>query len=139
ARPEKWIERLVRNLRRRPALTVGLVTSMLLAAALIGGGLWVRNERAAKRRAHVQLQQLDEERRDRAFAARLEEIHLSRAAVVAGRYHTRPNKIRADRDYEAAFREGGFGEVHDDPEAVASRVRESSLRSTLIAALDDWA
>src|SRR5207253_146705 len=39
----------------------------------------------------------------------------------------------------AAFREGGFGEVHDDPEAVASRVRESSLRSTLIAALDDWA
>jgi serine/threonine-protein kinase len=139
ARPEWWIERFVRRLRRRPALAVGVTGCVLLAAALLLAGHWLLNERVAKRRAQQQLDQLDQEQSDRAFAARLDHIHLGRVGVVAGRYHTRPNKIRADRAYEAAFRDGGLGEVHDDPEAVAARVRASRLRPALIAALDDWA
>src|SRR5262249_23051455 len=44
ARPEGRLERLARGMRRRPALAVGLTAGVLLAAALVGGGLWVRGE-----------------------------------------------------------------------------------------------
>ena len=71
--------------------------------------------------------------------ARLDAIHLNRAAVVDGRSDMRSNEHRADREYEAAFREAGFGEVRGDPEAVAARMRGSNIRDALVAALDDWA
>ncbi len=138
ARPEGWRERLVRWLRRRPALVVAVMGILLLAVTLSGGGLWVRSERAAKGRAQEQLDRLDQESREQAFATRLDAIHLNRAAVVGGRYYRKPNKTRADREYEAAFREAGFGEVHDDPEVVGARVRASKIRASLVAALDDW-
>jgi serine/threonine-protein kinase len=41
--------------------------------------------------------------------------------------------------YAAAFRETGLGEVGDDVEAVAQRVRNSAIRERLLAALDHWA
>jgi serine/threonine-protein kinase len=85
------------------------------------------------------LDHLDQARRDQAFAARLDSIHLDRAAVVDGRFDFRANHTRADREYEAAFREAGFGEVHDDPDVVAARVAASNIREALLGALDDWA
>jgi serine/threonine-protein kinase len=69
------------------------------------------------------------------FAARLDAIRLNRATLVKGRF----NNAQADRDYEVAFREAGLGEVHDDPEAVAARVKAPAVRGALVAALDDWA
>jgi tetratricopeptide (TPR) repeat protein len=69
------------------------------------------------------------------LVARLDAIRLERATWVEGHF----NYGQADRDYEAAFREGGLGEVHDDPEEVAARVQASAVREALVAALDDWA
>ena len=45
---------------------------------------------------------------------------------------------RGSTRYEAAFREAGLGQVGDDPEAVAGRVRASDIRGALVAALDHW-
>jgi len=139
ARPEGRLERLMRTVRRCSTLVATLTGSLLLAAALAGSGLWLHWERSAKERAQEQLDRLDQERREQEFAARLDAIHMSRAAVVNGRYYRGPNKARADRQYESAFREAGIGEVHDDPAMAAARVQVSNIRAPLVAALDDWA
>jgi serine/threonine-protein kinase len=153
ARPEGRLERFARGVRRRPTLAVGLTTGVLLAIALVGGGLWLRGERAANDRANAEMQRLDQARREneaalerldlarreRQLAERLDAIHLNRAAAVNGRFDVRSIAQRADRDYEAAFREAGFGRVGDDPAAVAARIESSTIRDELVAALDDWA
>src|SRR5262249_2864123 len=139
ARPEGRLERFVRGVRRRPTLVVGLTASVLLATALVGGGLWVRGERAANERAQEQLQRHDQARREKEVVARLDAIHLNRAAAVKGRFDVRSNAERADREYEAAFREAGFGQVGDDPTAVAARIESSAIRDELVAGLGDWA
>ncbi len=139
ARPEGRLERLARGVRRRPALVVGLTASVVLAVAVVGGGLWLRGERAASDQARARLARLDQERRDWEFVARLDAIHLNRAAVVDGRFHMQPNKTRADREYESVFREAGLVDVHDEPEVVAERLKTSPIRTELVAALDAWA
>jgi serine/threonine-protein kinase len=139
ARPEGWLERWARWLRRRPALLVGLTGGLLLAAALVGGGLSLRAERAAADRAKALLDQLDRDSRDQKFVARLDSIHLNRSTGVDGRHDRRLARRRADQDYATAFREGGFGEVHDDPGSVAARVTASNVHESLVGALDDWA
>jgi serine/threonine-protein kinase len=78
---------------------------------------------------------LDQAGRNLRLVARLDAIRLDRATLVEGR----SNNAKADRDYEAAFREAGLGDVSDDPEAVADRVAASDVRQPLVAALDDWA
>jgi eukaryotic-like serine/threonine-protein kinase len=152
ARPEGRVERLARGARRRPTLVVGLAAGVLLATALAGGGLWVSTERAANERAKEQmagldqarrdqedvLQRLDQARRQRRLAERLDAIYLNRVASV-GHFDARHNRIRADQEYAAAFREAGFGQVGDDPAAFAARVESSTVRDELTAALDDWA
>src|SRR5262249_61196499 len=65
--------------------------------------------------------------------------HRTRAAAVKGRFDVRHNAERADREYEAAFREAGIGRVGDDPASVAARIGSSTTRDELVAALDDWA
>jgi serine/threonine-protein kinase len=50
ARPERWLERLARRVRRRPALSAALVGGTLLALALASAGLWLISERAASQR-----------------------------------------------------------------------------------------
>jgi serine/threonine-protein kinase len=153
ARPEGRLERLARGVRRRPTLAVGLTAGVLLATALAGGGLWVRGERAANERAKEQMQRLDQARRDqeatlerldrarreRQLAERLDAIHLNREAVVKGRLDVRQSAVRADRDYEAALGDAGFGRVGDSPAAIAARIESSTIRDELVAALDDWA
>ncbi len=116
------------------ALAVGTV----LGAALVGGNLWLRSEHDASIR-----RERDRARREQALAARLDAIHLDRAILVEGRFNVaaerRFNNARADRNYESAFREAGFGAIGDNPAGVAARVTTSSERESLVAALDDWA
>src|SRR5439155_26324389 len=57
ARPEGRLERLARGVRRRPTLVASLAGSLLLAAAVVGGGLWLRWEQTAAERAKEQLHQ----------------------------------------------------------------------------------
>jgi tetratricopeptide (TPR) repeat protein len=70
-----------------------------------------------------------------ALVNRLDAIRQRRAAWVEGHF----DHWTAVRDYAAAFREAGLGEVGDDEEAVAARVRASGVAGPLVAALDDWA
>src|SRR5262245_36310252 len=51
ARPERWLGRLVRRVRRRPIFSAAVAAGMLAAVALAGGGLWLISERAATERA----------------------------------------------------------------------------------------
>ncbi len=66
------------------------------------------------------------------LAARLEDIRLALARRVQQSRSERPD------EYEAAFREAGLGQIGDDPEAVAGRVRASNIPDALVAALDHW-
>jgi serine/threonine protein kinase/tetratricopeptide (TPR) repeat protein len=136
ARPVGRVERSLRWVRRRPLQAAVLAGSMLLAIALVGGGLWLRWQEAANRRALEEVK----------LVSRLNAIRLNRATVVAigeGRSNTAAemhfNNARADRDYEEAFREARSGEGQDNREGVATLVAASAARAALVAGLDDWA
>ncbi len=70
-----------------------------------------------------------------ALVERLGDIRLRRAALVEGRL----DFTRADPEYEEAFGAAGLGAVGSDPAAAAAWVRGASVRTALVAALDDWA
>jgi serine/threonine-protein kinase len=72
---------------------------------------------------------------DLALVVRLDDIRQKRATVGGGYFDAQA----ADQGYAAAFRDAGLGPEEQEPEAVASRVRDSDIRDQLVAALDDWA
>jgi serine/threonine-protein kinase len=76
---------------------------------------------------------------DLRLVSRLSATLLERAVVVNGRFDVRYNKARAERGYEAAFRDAGLLVVGEKPAAAASRIAASNVREPLLAALDDWA
>jgi serine/threonine-protein kinase len=80
-------------------------------------------------------QRLAQARCDLALVMRLDAIRLSRATGGELIFY----KGQADRDYQAAFGEAGLGGEGLPSVSVAERVKTSSVRSALIAALDDWA
>jgi serine/threonine-protein kinase len=161
ARPVSVLERGIKLVRRHTAATAALLTSALLLAFVLAAATWfVISNRAADEdlREAVHLQQqsqwaaadrvidraalrvravgssdlrrrLDQARRDSNLVARLDVI---RSAGETIKYQ------RADSDYGEAFRTAQFGGPRDPPEAVATRVRDSNVRSALIDALDDW-
>jgi eukaryotic-like serine/threonine-protein kinase len=47
-------------------------------------------------------------------------------------------KTQANEQYTNTFQEEGLATVHDQPAAVAMRVRTSAVRGALVAAIDDW-
>src|SRR3954469_20739436 len=172
ARPERWLGRLARRVRRRPVFSAAVAAGTLAMVGLVGGGLWLISERAADAR------KLENERTatERAAAADLREMvldlnqsswpearaALERAKVRLGdrgsvalrrrleqgardldladrldRARTTVLQPIPDRDmYEAEFRGAGLGQVGDDPEAVAARIRASNITRALVAALD---
>ncbi|VTT98861.1 serine threonine protein kinase : Tetratricopeptide repeat protein,protein kinase family protein OS=Singulisphaera acidiphila (strain ATCC BAA-1392 / DSM 18658 / VKM B-2454 / MOB10) GN=Sinac_4434 PE=3 SV=1: Pkinase: TPR_1 [Gemmataceae bacterium] len=77
---------------------------------------------------------LNQLQRDRELADRLERIYLGWVVTVEGEVDFK----QADKDYDEAFRTFGIGQNGDDPESVATRVRESNVRVPLLAALDRW-
>jgi serine/threonine-protein kinase len=78
---------------------------------------------------------LDRARHGLDLGVRLDDIRLRRVSSV----EVDSNNAQADRDYAGAFRGAGLGKVHDDPDAVAARVKASPVHGALVAALDDWA
>jgi eukaryotic-like serine/threonine-protein kinase len=180
ARPEGFVARLARRVRRRPALSAAVTISSLLLFVLFGGGLWVLSERSADRRAkdaadaateqaaerdvEEMIQWLNESSWPQARAAlerakgrvgdrgsaklkqqidqgqRDIELGLQLDAIVLSAYDLRgaiADTLQTDK-FVAAFRDFGFGEVHDDPKVVAARIRESHIRTALVVALDQW-
>jgi serine/threonine-protein kinase len=79
-------------------------------------------------------QRMEKAEKELALINRLDSIRQRLTTVIEGKSDTRA----AERDYAAAFREAGLGEVGDDPELVAERIRASDISVPLVAALDDW-
>jgi serine/threonine-protein kinase len=69
----------------------------------------------------------------------LDSITLSRVSIADGGSNVRSNKADADRKYAEIFSKAGLGSDRDEPDAAALRIRASTIRSALVAALDDWA
>jgi eukaryotic-like serine/threonine-protein kinase len=176
ARPERWLGRLARRVRRRPVFSAAVAAGTLALVGLAGGGLWLLSDRAAAARAaeaertateraaeedlremvrwlnrsswpearaalerakgrlgdrgSAELRRrLDQGARDLDLAARLEAIRLDLAPKVPS---------PTPDPYEEVFRGAGLGQVGDDPEAVADRVRAANITNALVAALDHW-
>ena len=86
---------------------------------------------------------LTETQKNQELLERLEAIRMTRSTFVEGRDNhlaeVRFNNARADREYQAAFRDAKLGQPGDDLDAAAARVKASAVRVPLVAALDDWA
>jgi tetratricopeptide (TPR) repeat protein len=80
-------------------------------------------------------ERLDRAETELALVNRLDAIRQHSETLVDGKF----DHPAAERDYAAAFREAGLGQVGDDEAAVAGRVRDSAVSGQLVAALDDWA
>ncbi|OWK39482.1 serine/threonine-protein kinase [Fimbriiglobus ruber] len=79
-------------------------------------------------------QRMEQGTRDLQLAARLETIRLN-AFSRSGEYL---DFAPADKNYEIVFREAGFGQLHDNPQAIVAKVQESHIGNALVAALDHW-
>ena len=127
ARPSGPLERSVRWLGRRRVQVASLSLGALLGVALVGGGLWLRLEHEASIR-----RERDQARREQSLVARADAIRLNRVTLAEGRFNAaaerRFNNARADRNYESAFREAGFGAIGDNPAGVAARIAASAAR-----------
>jgi tetratricopeptide (TPR) repeat protein len=69
----------------------------------------------------------------------LDSITLSRVSIADGGSNVRSNNAEADRKYAEIFSQAGLGSDRDEPGAVALRIGNSTIKSALVAALDDWA
>jgi serine/threonine-protein kinase len=77
---------------------------------------------------------LDRVRADVKMAALLEQIPLERAAVKDSGF----DFVGTDGRYRQAFKDFGLDVDALDPEQVAQRIGDSTIKRQLVAALDDW-
>jgi serine/threonine-protein kinase len=89
--------------------------------------------RLGTRGSHELRQRMDKGQRELDLGLQLD-------AIVMGAYDTRGGEVNfaTGAELEAAFRDFGLGKVHEDPDIVASRIRESHIRNALVVALDQW-
>jgi serine/threonine-protein kinase len=92
------------------------------ALELANGRLGDRGSAALRRR-------LDQGQRDLQLALGLEA--LSTSAEPGSKTHA--------AECEARFRSAGLGQVSENPEVVAGRIRASDIRDALLRAIDEWA
>jgi serine/threonine-protein kinase len=78
-------------------------------------------------RGSAELRRLDQGSRDLDLAARLDPARFAEGPIALPVV-----------PYQEEFRGAGLGQLGDDPEAVAARVRASNSRDALVAALDHW-
>lgn len=77
---------------------------------------------------------------DLELVARFDGIRLIRGAVAEGRFNWSANNSSADRAYASAFGDAGLVRSdQEEPSVVAARIKASSIRGAIVAALDDWA
>jgi serine/threonine-protein kinase len=135
-----WLERQLAQRRQAVEADLEEVAGQLEQAR------WTA-ARAALERAEARLggggpgdlrRRLDQARHDLDLVVQLDDIHLKRVGSVE-EMDVASTPTDADRDYEAAFRDAGLGQVQDGPASVAARVRGSAVHEALVAALDDWA
>jgi Flp pilus assembly protein TadD len=75
-------------------------------------------------------QRMDQGQRDLELALKVEAISLRAEAGPVGETNA--------AEYEVAFRAAGLGQLSENPEVVAARIRASDIRDALVIALDEW-
>ena len=80
--------------------------------------------------------QIEQARANLNLVERLDTIRLSRGWTTQG---NAIDYAGSSRSYAVAFRERGLGDLREDPDRVAARLKASPVNKTLVAALDDWA
>ncbi len=80
-------------------------------------------------------QQVDQAAADLELAENLDMARQRAAILVGGRFDI----AGAEPLYIDVFAEAGLGGPGNDSQAVAARVRDSPVRTEIVAALDDWA
>ncbi len=80
--------------------------------------------------------QIEQARASLDLVERLDAIRLSRGWTTRG---DAIDYAESSRRYTEAFRERGLGDLRDDPDRVAARLKASPVNKALVAALDDWA
>ena len=167
ARPENWLQRLARRVRRRPAFSASIAAGTLLAMTTAGGGLWLMTERASTMRAADQdLREMDrwlEKSSWREAGAALERAkgrlgdrgsaeirrRLDQGSrdlgLVADLEEIRlrlsrnsPVPLSPERLYAEAFRNYGLDLMVLEPAEAAAAIRNSAIRDTLLEFLHDW-
>src|SRR5262245_6729653 len=78
--------------------------------------------------------QLQMDEQDRRLALALDRIRLESSALVTGQVRLEPAAPKLAR----AFRDAGYDIARDRPDALATRIRTSTIRLPLVAALDFW-
>jgi eukaryotic-like serine/threonine-protein kinase len=135
-------ERQAEQVRQQAERRHAVETALEKAAALQTEARWAE-ARAVLEQAEQRLGEGDEtelsQRVRRALAdlelvGELDDIRLEANIIVQGKF----DFAGAARKYAAAFQKAGLGEPGDAADEVAARIRASSIREVLVAALDDW-
>lgn len=79
--------------------------------------------------------QLETDEQDRKLALALDRIRLESSVLVNGQVRLEP----VAQNLARVFRDAGYDLGQDSPDALATRIRQSSIRFPLVAALDFWA
>ncbi|WP_435010202.1 protein kinase domain-containing protein [Tundrisphaera lichenicola] len=167
ARPENWLERLARRVRRRPAFSASIAAGSLLTLTMVGAGLWLMTERASTMRAadqdlHEMARWMEKSSWGEAGAA------LERAKGRLGDRGSAEMRRRLDqgsrdlemvadleeirlrlsrnskvplspeRMYAQAFRNHGLDLLMLGPAEAGAAIRNSAIRDTLLEFLHDW-
>jgi serine/threonine protein kinase/tetratricopeptide (TPR) repeat protein len=117
--------------RWQVALTAALAAGQRAEEAL-RAGVSTEEQWAQVRAVRARLEQQE---RDRQFAAELETIRLRKAEIRDGKFHI----LGAAPQYAAAFAGHGLDVATAEPAELAGRLREHPLRQQLLAALREWA
>jgi serine/threonine-protein kinase len=163
ARPVGRLERVLRWTRRNRTATALIVVAALLLGLAGAAGLreWVLVTQWSERLAFViKLQeegrfaeargilkqpdvgiahirkQIEQASANLDLVELLDTIRLSRGYLVQD---DTIDYAESSHRYALAFREWGLGELREDPNRAAARLKASPVRKALVAALDDWA
>ncbi|WP_254513500.1 serine/threonine-protein kinase [Anatilimnocola floriformis] len=88
--------------------------------------------------SHDLRERIDHALADLQLVEELDQLGLRRIPVSHALADRQFQKQQADRAYAAIFARISMGQVFDDAQRVAQRIRASDINRSLVAALDDW-
>jgi len=130
---ERQTAQLLSDLKEWRGLLESAQAAGTRAEVLAAGGRDLLSPELDDRLATIALQ-LQADERDWRLASLLDRIRLESSGLVAGQVRLQPAAPRLAR----VFRDAGYDIGQDSPE-VAARIRRSTIRLALVAALDLWA
>jgi tetratricopeptide (TPR) repeat protein len=131
ARPENWLQRLARRVRRRPAFSASVAASSILGATMVVVGLWLINERAETARS-VKAEKTERERKANAEQEALEQAVQADLREMADlqRRSAWPEAIASLERAKGRIGESGSAELRG---LLDQRAREMGLVARLDA------